>query len=140
MHSNIEGLEEIYDEINQAKAAKYDDAEADYSIWYENLAKRPSDWQIDWGIVGQDYSHSYEVKYFDLLRNKVHDRYCGNVENSYIKHMESAYGAKPMSNKTNDVNLFIWEYERDKTAGLEAIKKAKTSSFWEWENGSFPFF
>ena len=140
LHSNIEGLDEIYEEINQAKAAKNDDAEADHSIWYENLAKRPSDWKTDWCIVGQDYSHSYEVKYFDLLRSKMHDRFCENVEGSYIKHMRAAYGVRANVNKTDDANLFAWEYERDQSAGLEAINKAKSSSFWEWENGSFPFF
>ena len=140
LHSKIDGLEEIYDEINQAKAAKNDDAEADYAIWYENLAKRPSDWATDWCIVGQDYSHSYEVKYFDLLRNKMHERFCGNVERSYVKHMKEAYSAGPATNKTDDAKVFAWKYERDQIAGLEAINKAKSSSFWEWDDGSFPFF
>ena len=68
LYSQIEGLEEIYNDINQAKVAKNDEAEADLDIWNEAICRRPSDWKTDWVIVGADNDHNFEIKYFDTLR------------------------------------------------------------------------
>ena len=67
LHSQIAGLEEIYNKINQAKVAKNDEAEVDPTIWNEAICKRPSDWQTDWAIVGSEHDDNYEIKYFDNL-------------------------------------------------------------------------
>jgi hypothetical protein len=33
-----------------------------------------------------------------------------------------------------------WNWERDKAAGIEALNKSRNSSFWDWDDKSFPFF
>ena len=55
LHSQIPGLEEIYDEINQSTVAKNDEAGVDKGIWNEAICQRPSDWKTDWLIVGSEY-------------------------------------------------------------------------------------
>ena len=140
LHSQIAGLEEIYNEINQAKVAKNDEAEVDPTIWNEVICRRPSDWQTDWLIVGAEHNHNYEIKYFDNLRQLQHRRFVSNVENSYYKYMHEAYDTDSKYNKSDSLMVDLWEWERDKEAGMEAIAKARYSSFWEWDEGSYPFF
>ena len=33
-----------------------------------------------------------------------------------------------------------YEFKRDMSEGRQAVGKAANSSFWEWNNGSFPYF
>ena len=143
LHSEIEGLDEIYNEINQAKAAKHDDAEADFSIWDENLRRRPSDWKTDWCIVGQEHDHCYEKKFFNNLRDAQHNVFSRRVKDSFTRYMVKTYQNECAFTKTDRAMLTmneVWEKERDEAAGLEALNKTKQSTFWEWNNGSFPYF
>ena len=49
----------------------------------------------------------------------------------------------PRMNKTDSAKVTMvdsWNWERDKAAGIEALNKSRNSSFWDWDDGSFPFF
>ena len=140
LHSEIDGLSEIYHEINQAKVAKNDEAEADFEMWNKGIITKPSDWRTDWLIVGADHDYNYEIKYFDSLRKIQHRRFITNVENSFYKYMSETYKADSRLSKKEELKLDLWEWERDKEAGLEALAKVRRSSFWDWDQGSFPHF
>ena len=146
LQSEIPGFEDIYEEINQSRAARNDDAGIDFDIWNEHLRERPSDWKTDWCIVGEEHDHNYEVKFFNNLRKAQHRCFHSNVERSYLKYMRESYvllESGPRMNKTDSAKVTMfdsWNWERDKAAGIEALNKSRNSSFWDWDDGSFPFF
>ena len=54
--------------------------------------------------------------------------------------MTKVYGDVEKIPKHDQLNIDLWNWERDKEAGMEALGKARNSSFWDWDGGSFPFF
>jgi hypothetical protein len=74
LRSQLPGMEDIYKDINQAKAAKNDDAATDFALWEEAIMKTPSDWETDWAIVGREHKHDYARKHFDTIRGCMQKR------------------------------------------------------------------
>ena len=137
LRSQLPGMDEIYKEIDQAKAAKNDDAVTNFALWEEVIMKKPSDWRTDWAIVGRDYKHDYARKHFDTLRGGMHKRYLISVELSYKRYMKEEYGE--IHDRKVDKER-EWNYDRDVKAGKEAMRACKGSTFWDWNKGSFPYY
>ena len=81
--------------------------------------------------MGEEYDHNFEIKYFDSMRKLQHMRFVSNIERSYYKYMNEAYESESKINKADSLMVDMREWERDKEAGLEALTKARYSSFWE---------
>jgi hypothetical protein len=137
LRSKLAGMDDIYKDINQAKAAKNDDAATDFALWERAIMKKPSDWETDWAIVGREHKHDYARKHFDTIRGCMQKRYVIGVELSYRRYMEEEYGDPEQIKSSKHEE---WNRQRDVKAGAEALRACKGSTFWDWDTGSFPHY
>ena len=133
----LEGLEDIYYEINQSQVAKNDDAAANTDLWDEAALTPPCDLgdEIEFILRGKD--RIQKVQALDYLRSKQLKRYRTNVRRSFTKYMKTKYSPNAFQ---KDCQCVDYEFKRDLKEGRQAVEKAADSSFWEWNNGSFPYF
>ena len=131
------GLEHIYQEIDQALVAKNDNATSNTSLWDEAALTPPSNWneEIDFILKGREDIHT--VKVLDTLRTVQAKRYKKNIRNSFVNFMKTKYSSCVFN---DDYVNNTFEFKRDRSEGKQAVGKAADTSFWEWENGSFPYF
>ena len=150
----IEGLSDIYEEINQARVAKNDDAVADSTMWDEAALEIPLELadSVNLLMVGRNGVHMKEQStLLESMRFAHKKRYKKNVSNSFCRHMISkydlgVYDEDLIRDEANDLIdqmdklLKSTEAKRDLTEGRKAIGKADGASFWDWDNGSYPNF
>ena len=87
----LEGLENIYDEIDQAQVAKNDNAIPDTTLWDEAVLKPVGALakEIEFIIGGRN--HSQEVKALELIRTRQSYQYKKNVRPSFANYMKFTY-------------------------------------------------
>ena len=147
----ISGIPHIYDEINQSKVAKNDNAACDATMWNEAAFERPTTLdevdEIVFKIVGYDKKNLEAEKaallIMETFRKGEKRQYKKNVTSSFqrymnTKHENKAYGQDWIEEMKTSIKTF--QEQRDFDEGLKAIKCASLASFWEWDEGSFPHF
>ena len=147
----ISGIPHIYDEIDQAKVAKNDDASYDATLWNEAVFEKPTTLddvdEIIFKIVGYDKrdieAEKAALLIMETFRKGEKRQYKKNVTSSFQRYMstkykKTVYDQDRIEEMTNSVKTF--QEQRDFDEGLKAIKCASLASFWEWSEGSFPHF
>ena len=149
------GLVDIYTEIDQAKVAKNDDSKAETDLWDTqasicSTSNLPDD--IELLLVNTDHRNFRNEKetLFSFLRTCSHLRYKKNVRQSFSRHMHTSHGLEVFTDEDiQDLDEVLEKVSKQTTnkeakldliEGIQAISKADSSSFWEWDNGSFPYF
>ena len=148
---DISGIPHIYDEIDQTKVAKNDDAAYDATLWNEAVFEKPTTLdeidEIIFKIVGHDKkdidAEKAELLILEKLRRAEKRQYKKNVTSSFKRYMSTKYdstiyGKDWIEGMRDSVKTF--QEQRDFDEGLTAIKCASLASFWEWNEGSFPNF
>ena len=150
----IPGLQDIYTEIDQAKVAKNDDSEADTSLWDHQALRAPEDYfdsDIELLLVNNGHKKIQEEKLLlDAFRKFHSRRYVKKVKQSYGRYMKTKYGVSVFGDDFyEDIDKVFTKIEKqgltsegrsDLYEGKKAISKAASSSFWDWDKGSFPYF
>ena len=147
----ISGIPHIYDEIDQTKVAKNDDASYDATLWNEAVFEKPTSLkeidEILFKIVGHDKrdieAEKAELLILETFRKAEKKQYKKNVTSSFKRYMStkydiSSYGKDWIEEMRESTKTF--QERRDFEKGLKAIKCASLASFWEWNEGSFPIF
>ena len=149
------GLQDIYSEIDQAKAARADDSTIDTSLWDDQAAhysgsKFPEDFNFK--VINTDHRHLKGDKeaLFSALRTISHHRYRKNTRKSFNRYMKTTHGHEVfgsaldggMDDLIKGINILLQsrDAKTDLSEGLQAMSKANASSFWDWDDGSFPYF
>ena len=133
----LEGLDNIYNEINQSLVAKNDDAAANTTLWDCAALTPPCALGEEIEFILNEAERTHQVQALDLLRSMQSKRYKKNVRQSFFTYMKTAYSPDVLQ---TDYAHGGYELKRDLKEGRQAIEKAADSSFWEWDNGSFPYF
>ena len=151
----VTGLQDIYSEFDQAKVAKSDDTKADTTLWDDQVFSCPDlglPDDLDPLLVNTDHRRlgSEKAVLLSFLRTSSQRRYRKNVQKSFNKYMKTSHGFKVFGEEGQqnlddlfeDVakSLKTKEAKLDLVEGLQAITKVNESSFWDWNNGSFPHF
>ena len=133
----LDGLDHIYEEINQYQVAKNDNAASNTTLWDEAALKQiySSSDEVASVTRGRDYGHA--VYALDMLRTNQSKRYKKNVRLSFMNYMKTSYSSHVFEDSYENN---YYEFKRDIQEGKQAVGKAADSSFWEWDNGSFPYF
>ena len=140
--------EEIYLKIQQTKAVKNDDASADFSIWNRKASDTSFIGDTDrWKIVAGsseelDGVEEKRVRCFDGLRGLQLRWHKWKVRRSFIKYLRRRYTTQDFVSflGRRRKGLLITDLGRDLVAGKLALDKEEAASFWEWDEGSYPFF
>ena len=123
----LEGLEFIYEKINQSKVAKNDDAAADTLLWDDAVRKTPTYCKNDCDllIVGKDCTHTSTSKFIlESLRHAQKKRYTKNVRKSFAKYMKFTHAREVFETSySNDT----FDFQRDMEEGRQALDKAQPS-------------
>ena len=147
-------MQDIYTEIDQSKVAKNDDSEADTSLWDDQVIRAPEghfDPEIKLLLVNNGYKKTQEEKLILEAFRKFHSRrYKKKVKQSYGRYMETKYGLDVFGDDFyEDMDKVFDEIDEqelnseaksDLHEGKQALSKAESSSFWDWDKGSFPYF
>ena len=131
------GLDHIYQEIDQALVAKNDNAASNAQLWNEAALTPPAEWDDEIDFILPKIDDINTVKVLDVLRGCQSRRYKKNVRTSFTSYMKTRYSSHVFEG--NFVNE-SFDFKRDMIEGKQAVDKAANTSFWEWDNGSFPFF
>ena len=107
------------------------------TFWDEIASKSLCDLgdEIEFIIKGKERLH--EVQALDLVRAQQSARYKKNVRSSFINYMKTTYYPLAFDKSYSNAN---YDFNRDMSEGKQAVSKAADSSFWDWDNGSFPYF
>ena len=140
--------EEIYLKIQQTKAVKNDDASADFSIWNRKASDTSFIGDTDrWKIVAGsseelDGVEEKRVRCFDGLRGLQLRWHKWKVRRSFIKYLRRRYTTQDFVSflGRRRKGLLSTDLGRDLVAGKLALDKEEAASFWEWDEGSYPFF
>ena len=112
---------------------------------------KPTD-DMDFFIVNTDhrYLKAETEVLFSTLRTISHRRYRNNTRKSFDRYMKASHGYEVFGSEYyDDLDALLEETEIvlkskeekiDLGEGLQAISKAGGSSFWDWNQGSFPYF
>ena len=137
----VSGLDAIYDQIDQAKVAKNDDAAVNTHLWNEAVFDKSNlSLDMERDILKKDLILSEEEVFaLEALRACQSKVYKKNVRKSFVRHMQTAYSSEGLDSNS-DIRNNSYEFKRDMEEGRKAVGKAANASFWEWEDGSFPLF
>ena len=97
----------------------------------------PCDLSEEIDFILHETERTHQVQALDLLRLNQSKRYKKNVRQSFITYVKTAYSPDVFQ---IDYANGDYEFKRDLKEGRQAVEKAAESSFWEWDNGSFPYF
>ena len=141
----------IYDEIDQAKVVKNDNAAYDSTLWNEVVFEKPPTLEEVDGIIFKIVGHNNksleaekaEIVIMESLRKAEKRRYNKNVNSSFKQYMitkydSSVYGSEWIDDMKKSMKTL--QEQRDFNEGLKAIKCASLATFWGWDGGSFPNF
>lgn len=150
-------------EINSSEdiAAKRDDAEAEPEEWdrwsVNNFTPNPGDEPLVCTGIYDTHAHK---RLFNAFRDLLARRYRRNVLQSFLKYMRTThFSGKTFKMKLMDSNRVIniplwvkhirssskgsgklWNLHRDCEVGIDAIRRASWSSWWNWDSGSTLYF
>ena len=151
----IPGLQDIYSEIDQSRVAKSDNSVADTSLWDIQALRVDEgkfDPTIDLLFINNDLGKIQDEKFLLEAFRQFHSRrYKKKVRESYSLHMKTKYDLSiftdeeffdNMKKSFSDVDEqgLSPEAKSDLHEGKLALSKADSSSFWDWDKGSFPYF
>ena len=108
------------------KATKDDDAAVPLYLWNDRIeALFP--W-ID--------SYDNMVEALEKIRGFLKDRWCRILTRSFGAYMRGAYGSNWTTMKREADSSFLCDLE----TGSDCIRRAAAADWWEWHDGSRPFF
>ncbi len=116
----LESLTSLQSE--HTRAVRSDDAATETLMW--DLAVDP------------DYTPATHDKIYTFLRHCSRRIFASHAEESFTTYLEETYSASDLM----DSNTANEELLKDREAGEDAILRVKRASFWEWTDGSTPFF
>lgn len=127
----------VSDEVK--RQAKNDDAVAAVENWNRRVCERL-------GVRYEESKHALALDKIRGLQLLWYRRYNGGVTRSFRKYMHIEYGKdwlvqmwkarKAKSTRKERETELVKDYD----VGIDAISRAISSSFWEWEDGSTVFF
>ena len=86
--------------------------------------------------VDPEYTPATHDKIYNFLRHCSRRIFASHAEESFTTYLEETYSASDLT----DPNTANEELLKDREAGEDAILRVKRASFWEWTDGSTPFF
>ena len=120
-------------EARDVKAAKADDAEANFDLW--NLAIVNWDGPDDSSpLVCKGILTPGHVQLFDMLRLLCYKQYRKNLVKSFWRYLKGFYSPEVILAR-KDINL-----SKDMDSARDSIERAVNASFWNWDDGSTQFF
>ena len=108
---------------NHAKAVKSDDALTDTSLWDRE--------------VSPEFEETRHGRLYTFLRKRMARRFAHNVWRSFQKFLAGKFTPAELSKPSSQQ---CEELRKDLAAGGDAVLRARRSSFWDWDDGSTPFF
>ena len=137
-----------------SKAVKSDDAATETKLWEDRVLTTPSadtNWTLPGGgpvemnagslkLIGKQYDVNSHGKIFKFLRNSMVLRFGKSVCSSFRRYLISEYSTDELARAKSNPTSVSQELQRDLKSGRDAIARARGSSFWDWDAGSFPFF
>ncbi len=124
-----------YEELQarDVKAAKADDAEANYDLWNIPATARPDN--VDHPIIATgNYIPADHDPFYDGLRTVMLHYYRYSLRRSFMRYLRNTYSLSTLK-EGSDINLLA-----DLNRGADAISRANKASFWSWDDGSTLFF
>ena len=123
--NRFQGFKSRAFDVSQTKATKNDDAAVPTQLWNDRVA-------FLLGYTDYDLFATKYGKQLAVLRRTLHRCWCRLVYRSFFRWWKQQH--HHIRETCPASCQLLWE------AGIQALSQASMSTFWEWSNGSAPFY